>query len=332
MDSTGLDIGTNTIIAARADEDGDIVYKKQRDAFFEIKTVSEFNASAVRKSLEARNIDFIKKPNSFYVVGEEAIQIANERGRNVRRPMSRGIISAREKESLPMIKLLIQSTIGKARTHGEKCVYSIPADPIEGEFDAVYHKGILKMFLAELGYTSDSIYESEAVVYSELINEDLTGMAISFGAGMVNVCLMNLGEHISSFSIPKSGDWIDHSIAIALDTTDSIAQAEKEAGIDLLNPQTKLQQAASLYYQNLLEYILKVIVYRLADIPKISFSKEGVPIILAGGLTLAEGFISKFRDTLSTMSSELPLKISDVRYAEDRINAVARGCLMAAMM
>jgi Tfp pilus assembly PilM family ATPase len=188
---------------------------------------------------------------------------------------------------------------------------------------------MMKMFLNELGYECDSILEAEAIIYSELLDEGLTGIAFSFGAGMVNICMMNLGEHLTSFSIPKSGDWIDHSIAVALNMTDSLAQSEKEAGINLNNPQSKVEQAAVLYYQNLLEYVIEVLAYKLeeVDLPSVS---DGYPIVLAGGGSIAEGFDDMFKKILNT--ADLPFKVSGVKPAKNKMNVVANGCLMAAMM
>ena len=113
---TGLDIGTNSIIAARLDDEGKVVYNMQRDAFFEIKPVNKFMATSVQKSLDEKGYKYMKQGGSFFIVGKDAIKAANDRRENTRRPMQSGILSNREAErSGPMIKLLIKSLIGKAR-------------------------------------------------------------------------------------------------------------------------------------------------------------------------------------------------------------------------
>ena len=47
------------------------------------------------------------------------------------------------------------------------------------------------------------------LAYEGLVDNDLTGIAISMGAGMCNVCVMYQGMSSLSFSVARGGDWID---------------------------------------------------------------------------------------------------------------------------
>ena len=105
----GLDIGTNMLVSAMMNEEGQPVYKRQRDAFFRISPKSEVNRKSIEMSLEGRKANFIIDAGDFIVVGEDALHMANERNLEARRPMRRGVLSPKEKASLPMIKLIIQS-------------------------------------------------------------------------------------------------------------------------------------------------------------------------------------------------------------------------------
>ena len=93
--SLGLDIGTSTIVAARVDDSGNPVFKLHRDAFYEIVPVSAINFKTIRKGLDEKKVDYIVRDKSIYVIGEEAIKLANERHQNARRPLNRGVISVR---------------------------------------------------------------------------------------------------------------------------------------------------------------------------------------------------------------------------------------------
>jgi hypothetical protein len=53
-------------------------------------------------------------------------------------------------------------------------------------------------------------------------------------------------------------------------------------------------------------------------------------IIVSGGLTLAEGFVKKIEEVLSTIN--FPVRISEVRRAIDPLRAVAQGALLAASL
>ena len=104
----GLDIGTNMIVASELGEDGNSVFKMQRDAFYKIEPKSEVNKNSIRLSLENRGSNFLISRDDFIIVGEHAIEIAIERNDVVKRPLRKGIISPREKDSLPMLKLIIK--------------------------------------------------------------------------------------------------------------------------------------------------------------------------------------------------------------------------------
>jgi len=121
------------------------------------------------------------------VVGDNALKFANVFDKEVRRPLSRGVISPEEKEALPMVELLIKIVVGEPKQAGEIAYYSLPGPPLDADFNLVYHKGVLQGFLQELGYTPKSINEGLAVVLSELAEEGFTGMGLSFG-GAWSMC------------------------------------------------------------------------------------------------------------------------------------------------
>ena len=174
----GLDIGTNMLVAASVGDDGKVVYKRQRDAFFKMVPKSEINKRSIQTSLESRKANFIIDNEGFIVVGEDALLMANERNLNARRPMSKGILSAKEKDSLPMIKLIINSLVGEGNGN-DKLVFSVPADPADGTFDIFYHTEMVKSYLREMGFDPTPMNEGFAVAFSELLDDGLTGAAIS---------------------------------------------------------------------------------------------------------------------------------------------------------
>lgn len=329
---TGLDIGTNSLIAARLNNEGNILYKMQRDAFFEIKPVTKVQALGIQNSLDKKEYKYMKQDGSFFIVGKDAVDAASDRRQNTRRPMQHGILSSKEAEkSGPMIKLLIKGLIGEAREENEPCFFTVPAQPMNGQFDIVYHESVVNKFLKDLGYAPEAILEAEAIVFSELIDDGLTGMALSFGAGMVNVSLMSLGESILSFSIPKSGDWVDEAVARTdYKLTATLVQQVKEQGVNLLNPDDKIEEAISFYFNHLFKYVVECLNYEIEHNDIFLRLSEPITMVVAGGGTLAEGFLEKFKEALDENNFQLPLK--DVRYAEDKMNAIAKGCLMAALM
>lgn len=330
MGNIGLDVGTNMLVSGSIDAEGNSVFKMERDAFYRIVPKSDVNKNAIKNSLEKRGSNFIVDGDTFIVVGEDALQIAMERNDVAKRPMSKGVISPREKSSLPMLKLLITSLIGQGEP-GSNLVYSVPAKPVDGVFDIVYHTEILNMFFREKGYNSNPINEAFAIALSELLDDALTGIAMSFGAGMCNIAVIHQGDPLVEFSITRSGDFIDQSVANALDLSPSLIQLEKEAGTDLVNPTNKIMEAVSVYYSSVMNYVLQNISYELnqrgRDLPMF---REPVPIVVSGGLSLANGFTDSFREKVNGI--ELPMKISEVRQAAAPMTCVANGCLLASQL
>jgi len=324
----GLDIGTNMLISATMNEEGNVVYRRQRDSFFKIVPKSEVNRKSIRTALESRGTNFIIDSEGFVIVGEDALLMANERGMNARRPMSKGILSAKEKGSLPMIKLIIKTLIGQG-DGDTNLIFSIPAEPVDNNFDIFYHTEMVKSYLKEMGFNPTPINEGFAIAFSELLNDNLTGMCLSFGAGMINTTVVFEGDPIIQFSLTKGGDWIDNSVAKAMDMNASMIQIEKEeSDINLLNPSGKIQEAISVYYGILINYVLDNVLYELGKKKLPRFSE--LPVILSGGLALAGNFKEKFDQELS--KKKFPFEIKETRRASDPMNCVAHGALMAAIL
>jgi len=327
----GLDIGTNMIVAAELSEEGKAHFKMQRDAFYKIISKSDVNRNSIRMALEKRGADFIVDGSDFIVVGEDALEIAIERNDVAKRPLRKGILSPKEKNSLPMLKLIIKNLIGEGGDN--VIVFSVPAKPIDTTFDIVYHTEMMKRYLKEMGYNAIPINEGFAIGLSELLEEKehLTGICLSYGAGMTNVVVLHEGDPLIEFSMARGGDFIDQSVGNALDESPSLIQLEKESGVDLLNPSNKIIEAVSVYYSSIINYTLENIIYELNskknELPKF---RSPVPMIVSGGLSLAKGFVTKVERSLSNL--DFPIKISEVRRAENPMTAVANGCLLAAQL
>lgn len=324
----GLDIGTNMLVVGHMNEGGEPVFKMQRDAFYRIVPKTEVNRNSIRMSLERRGSNFIvDNDGSFIVVGEDALEIAIERNDRAQRPMQKGVISPKEKASLPMLKLLLETLLGSA-DEGDMCIYSVPARPIDSYFDIMYHTEMMGLYIGKMGYNAVPINEAFAIALSELLNDNLTGIALSYGAGMTNIVVVHEGDPLVEFSVTRAGDFIDQSVGNALDISPSLVQMEKEAGTDLFNPSSKIMEAISVYYNSVISYTLKNIAYELGQREKeLPLFREPVPIIVSGGLTLASGFVKKAETILKGL--DFPIKVSEIRRAESPMTCVANGCLLA---
>ena len=168
--------------------------------------------------------------------------------------------------------------------------------------------------------------------YAELDTNDYTGIGISCGAGMTNICVMLNGEPTVVFSTTKSGDWVDRMSAVATGEPDSVIQAEKEAGgFKIGEPNDNpILAAVSAYYERLIDYTTKQLSAALTGHKSLPKFKDPLTIVIAGGTSQANGYIEQFTQKLS--DNNFPLVVKEIRHAKDPLHAVAKGCLIASQI
>ena len=328
----GLDVGTMNIISATKG-DGSISFAQQRNAFLEMEA-----NDLTQHMLDNAKVLYTQRGSSMNVLGEDAFKFSNVFNKSIRRPMKQGIISPDEKDSIPMIKLIIERVLGAPETKDETLFISVPANPVDNKLNVLYHSKTIEALSKKLGYNTFTIDEGLSVVYSELSDSNFTGVGVSVGAGMTNVTVAYMATPIVSFSIARGGDWIDEQVAVAtgmakeritvIKETDFSLGAEYELG--------SIQGALAVYYDALLTYVLQHLKRKLSETapPDAEFQ-----VAIAGGSTRARGFVDMFEKRMAETS--LPIKISSVKKARyishsgsdsrDPLYAIARGCLIAAL-
>jgi hypothetical protein len=320
----GLDIGTANLASAIQDVEGNVTIKIQRNAFIDIES-----DDYTRNMLTRLNVQYVVLDNRMVVVGDAAFELANIFNRETRRPMKDGVLSPREKEAMPMERILIENLLGPPKKDGEVCYFSVPADPIDAEFNVIYHRGVFEGILRKLGYKSKTIVEGHAVVFAELADDDFTGIGISCGGGMFNVCVSYKSIPALCFSTSRAGDWIDRNVAKVLGIKQSRATAMKERGVNLLSPRNREEEAIEIYYRNLIRYTLENIKQRFESAEGMPSFPEPVEIVCAGGTSLIGGFTEVFQDVFEEI--KFPIAVKNIRRADDALYSVSKGCLVAAL-
>jgi len=322
----GLDVGTAFIYCAQK-TGSQVGFKAQRNAFFDVES-NEFIRDILRKS----DIKHIRSSDSIFVVGDDAIRFANIFSRSTRRPLKSGVISPQEEEALPILELLIRSVLGRPAEEKELCYYAIPGAPVDAGFNIIYHQNIIQGFLEKQGYTPKPLNEGLAVIFSELAEDNFTGLGISFGGGMVNVCLAVMSVPVFSFSVARAGDWIDEEVARVTNMPISKVTTFKETSLDLRKPEnrmTKPEQALSIYYDHLIEYVLAEVKKEIVRNKNIPEFEKSIPVVIAGGTVNPSGFLERFEQILK--KAEFPLDIREVKLAPQPLYTVAKGTLIAAI-
>ena len=320
----GLDVGTANLASAIQDTDGNVTIKIQRNAFIDIDA-----DDYTRNMLTRLNVQYVVVNDRMVVVGDPAFELANIFNRETRRPMKDGVISPDEQDAMPIEKMLLSNLLGEPNYPGEKCYYSVPAAPIDADFNVVYHQGVFGGLLKKRGYEPKPLVEGHAVVFAELAEDDFTGIGISCGGGMFNICVAYKSIPALSFSTTRGGDWIDRNVATVLGIKASRATAIKERGVDLRNPKNREEEAVEIYYRNLISYTLKEIKERFESKHDMPAFPDPIDIVCAGGTSMIGGFTEIFQEEFDAIN--FPIQVKNIRRADDPLYSVSKGCLVAAL-
>lgn len=321
----GVDIGTSRIVGVKTGDSGTIGAQIQLNAFFTLPY-----SKLAEEMLIKNEMKFIKLGDkNLAVIGHDAAEFANIFNGEVRRPMHLGLLKSDESQAIPIIKAIIGLVVSKPKEMGDSLCFSVPAPQVGCESDLLFHESILKKYFVGQGFNARAITEGTAIVLSELSQDNFTGIGISMGAGLCNVCFSFLSVPIIVFSVPRGGDSIDLAVSRVVSQTVNRVRVIKEESLDLARPpKNNLENAFHIYYEDLISNLLNnflAILSQASGLPKL---KSPIPILLAGGTCMPNGFKIMFDKVLK--HANIPIAISEVRIASDPLRATARGCLINA--
>ncbi len=96
--------------------------------------------------------------------------------------------------------------------------------------------------------------------------------------------------------------------------------------VSIKNKKTRrVLEALFYHHEALINYTVKRIIKEFNDKVDIEVD-ESIPIIVSGGTSMPEGFVSLFKDVISEY--DLPFDLSEIRRAKDPLTAVANGLLI----
>ena len=330
----GLDCGTSFYIAATEDK-----IKKQRNAFLTV----DGEVKQVKLMLKRQRIPFVEKAGKIHIVGQHAFNYAQIFSTSeLKRPMKSGLLNPTEKDALPVLNAIIGELLGEAKD-GETCVYCIPSKPIDVQREVSYHEDVLRTIIEQYGYSVKKIEEAVAIGYEGLVDTQLTGVAISMGAGMCNIAVMYQGMTALSFSVSRGGDWIDENVSmdtgVSRAKVTSIKENSNTLDLSSANYQNIYEEdtdeanvliAIRSYYGALVNYLLTNLKVQFEGVENVPNFPEPVPIVIGGGTSLVKGFLDVFNEQFD--QNDFPIPISEIIHIEDAHTAVARGCLSEAQL
>ena len=318
-----LDPGTANLVCAW-EKEGAVKVSTLRNCFFEVP-----NDPFSKKMLDKLNAPEFEVDGKLYLAGNEAFELAKTFKKELRRPMQSGVVSSGESDAIPMLTKLIERLLKETGAQsGDKCAYSMPADPVDQTFDGTFHKSIIEGILRKNGLEPAPVTEGHAVVLAELADDEFTGIGLSWGGGMVNACCSYKSIPVISFSSARAGDWIDEKAAQVSGAVRPRMTAVKESpDFDLAAESPNREQAALIsYYEAAIQYSLENINRRFAEGKDIPEFTDPIDIVCAGGTASPKGFVEAFQRVYDRMN--FPIPVRTIRVAEKPLYTVTRGALV----
>jgi hypothetical protein len=320
----GLDVGTSRIVVARKTEQ-EFQYQAQLNAFVSVPYLK-----MTESALQKENVPHVVDGTQIIVHGNESEALADLMRLETRHPMDKGFLNPQEPDNLNRLSHIIEILCGKPKEK-QQIYFSVPAAPLGEEDNLTYHETTLKQVLETLGYKAKSITEALAVVYGELEDSNYTGIGISCGGGLCNVCLAYLSVPVFSFSFPKAGDFIDSSSAAVIGERATRVRITKEESFHFNGHfAEKTHQVIAVYYDDMIRTLVEALKERLSKCGGLPRLSRPLPLVLSGGSTLPGGFRDRFESVLN--ESKLPITLSEIRLAESPLYSTAKGALIAAMI
>jgi len=320
----GLDIGTSHIVVATQD-DGNVNVTSELNAFYAVEATR-----MIVNTFKAQKIPFFEYEGQCYTMGYASQHFANIFHKSLRRPIYGGIVSPNEEEGIKVIQNIIDTVLPKPENFSETLCFGVPGDPLEGTGSVVFHTEVIKRFIGGLGYKPIPINEAMAVIMSELENESYTGIGISCGGGMCNVCLSYLSVPVISFSIRKSGDFINQKAAESVGESETKMKLIKEEELDLAQrAPDRYHMALHIFYDDMITFLISSIRNVISQSSRMPTISHPIPIVLSGGTVMPNGFLNKFNKLLK--QNPLPIEISNVKIADKPLETTARGALKVAI-
>lgn len=319
----GLDVGTSRIVVARR-ADQDMRYESQLNAFVAIPF-----SKITEAALDREKVPFTTLGGEIIVHGNESEKFAGLLNAEIRRPMSQGVLDAKEPQSLTMIREILAKMLdGKNESH--KLCFTVPAAPLGAEENLTYHEASLRQILIDLGHQPKSISEGLAVIYGELESSNYTGIGISCGGGLCNVCLSYLSVPVLSFSVPKAGDFIDASAAAVTGERANRVRLTKEDSFHFNGFfADKIHQVIGVYYDDMIRSLVTALKEAFARTKNLPTFNRPVPMVLSGGTALPPGFRDRFEKLL--WEQDFPITVSEIRLAQNPLHSTAKGALVYAL-
>ena len=326
MEKLGLDLGTKNIVLAYTQKDKKKV-KREINGFLSL----EANDGVSKNLLIQSGVSYVELDDRLIVIGQKAEDLAFAFNKTLQRPMVDGVLSGKSDEAMRVMAVIVNAIIGKLNDDAI-LYYCVPADALNADTNVAFHEKVMGMIIdmydGQCKITHKAINEARAIVLSQI--PDKTGIGISWGAGMVNVC----------YCIVGSGDWVDMESAKRFgydpkapngdykETPTSICRRKEKLSLTE-EPTHMVDKTIWIHYGILIENVIKGIFDGFRNNEEKARVDKPMPIVMAGGTSSPEGFADYVQKVVDNFDDK-PFEIGEIKCADKPLFAVAEGCLEAA--
>ena len=333
--AVGYDPGTAFFQVAEKNNKGEIEFKTIRNAFVEI---SDHAGEDIEQILKQNKWQYVSDGKNYYIIGNDSLKVSRLFPEiEVRRPMQNGVLNKGEDKKMLIMASMIENILGKTEDDNSLVCFCVSSEVVDSSMSNEFHQKRIEGMIERLGFKTKCVDEGMGVLFSErpvvvVDGEEIpySGIAVSFGAGRVNIVLAYRGLQILGMSCNRGGDFIDKKVSEQTSSPLSSIINIKEKILDFNNIDYNddIIFALDVYYKNLIEYVFRNFAKKCKNV-KSEFDSP-LDIVLAGGTACPPGFRDKVESIVRSL--DLPFEIKDVRISKDPRNSVVKGLLTQAII
>ena len=331
--TVALDVGSYRMKSLRLEKDR-LVVRRGRSLYAILPaTVSQ------RKLLERAGIPFASCDGQLLLMGDAAAELSELFQTPAAPLLPKGHLPSGSPAGRQVLAAMIESLVPRSNKPGEPCGLILPCGREHGEhLEAEFLTRVVKL----QGYRPIVVPAGTALVLSELVGEQFTGLGIVCGASQTHVSLTHLGQTAAEGTLRMGGDVLDLRLAERTNAqafdhdgqrywdTHRIAQQRENDYGSVLAPATDFECQLADECERYCDAILHLLTAKLDRNVRLHELPKSVVAVCGGGLSRLPGFVEMLGRKLQ--AAAFPIGISQVRQAEPADETLVRGALIRTML
>lgn len=311
--SIGLDLGTTEFRSLRISGD-ELLARRCRTAYFVLR-----DTPGHRRLLEHAEIRHATCGDDLVIFGNDAVECGAMLDLPVYPLLSHGRLPNGDPVARQILALMVEAILPPAEQFNSTCCLTVPGGY---GFNSDAHSidvRFLKQLVTLRGYQPLVMSSGMAIVLTELSSASFSGIGISLGASCCEIAVIHCGRELARWAITGSLAELD-------ETSNDLVHSQS-------NPRTNLKGQQSAWERSclrILEEILSEAREELVAEGSIRLIPQPARIACAGGITMAPEFSKLFEHAWAQVG--WPIQSGQIRFAQDPALAIARGCLIQAIM